>query len=82
MSQTKRNYKGKEYPDKTRRKWKDKKFMGFRDGARSRDKHPNPKKGIDFVNYGWPFEIRVKSVIKQKIQNDLDKEKLMEQYEY
>lgn len=82
MSRTKRDYKGEEYPEKTRKKLKDKKFMGFRDGARSRDKHPNPKKGIDFVNYGWPLELRAKSVIKQKIQDELDEEKLMEQYEY
>lgn len=82
MSRTKRNYKGEEYLEKSRRKQKDKKFFGFREGSRSRDEHPNPKKGIDFINYGWPLELRAKSVIKQKIQDDLDREVLMNHYEY
>jgi hypothetical protein len=71
MSRTKRNYKGEEYPDKTRKNRKEKKFMGFREGHNHLSDHPNPKKGVDFINYGWPLELRAKSVIKQKIQDDM-----------
>lgn len=81
MSRTKRNYKGEEYPDKTRKKWKEKKFMGFREGHNHLSDLSNPKKGVDFINYGWPLELRTKSVIKQKIQDELDNE-IMNEYEY
>lgn len=70
---------GEKFPSKSsKRKYNaksHKKFMGFREGDRS---NPNAKKGEDFVNYGYPFEIRHKSEIKQHIQDELTKAELDE----
>jgi len=64
---------GEKFPRKSRRKLKDSKFFGFRYGDA---KKPNAKKGVDFINDGYPFETRHKSVIKQKIENDITNEEL------
>jgi len=66
---------GKVFPRKSRRKPKDKKFFGHRYGDGST---PNAKKGEDFMNDGYPFELRHKSVIKQKIEDDILKEKIID----
>jgi hypothetical protein len=73
MSRSKENYKGKIYPKKSRRKPKDEKFFGFREGDGS---VPNAVKDEDYTNYGWPFETRHKSVIKQKIQDEQTKKEI------
>jgi hypothetical protein len=59
---------GQIFPKKSQKKKKDKKFFGFKSGDGS---GVNSKKGEDFVNYGYPLELRHKSVIKQKIMDDL-----------
>lgn len=65
---------GEVFPKKSRGKnGKGKKFFGFRYGDA---KKPNAKKGVDFINNGYPLELRHKSVIKQKIQDDLTREEL------
>ena len=65
---------GEQFPRKSRGKnGKDKKFFGFRYGDA---KKLFAKKGVDFINDGYPFETRHKSVIEQKIQDDLTKEEL------
>jgi len=66
---------GQKFPKKSRRKPKDKKFFGFREGDGS---DPNAIKNEDYLNYGWPSEGRVKSVIKQKIQDDITSNELKE----
>jgi len=52
--------------DKRRSKFR-KKFFGFREGDGS---DPNAKKGVDFMNYGYPSESRHKSEIITKIGKD------------
>jgi len=64
---------GQEFPSKSRRKPKDRKFFGHRYG--NADK-PNAKKGVEFMNEGYPLELRHKSVIKQKIADDVTKEEI------
>jgi len=65
---------GEVFPRKSRGKnGKGKKFFGHRYGDATK---PNAKKGVDFINDGYPFEVRHKSVIKQKIQDDINKEEL------
>ena len=76
MSQSRENYKGESYPKKSKKKPKDKKFFGFRYGS-GKDTHA--KKGEDFMNDGWPFETRNKTVIKQKIRDDMDRQILDEE---
>jgi hypothetical protein len=67
---------GEEFPRKSRGKnGKGKKFFGYRYGDAT---SPNAKKGEDFINDGYPFETRHKSVIEQKIADDLTKEMLEE----
>ena len=51
-----------------------KKFFGWREGDAT---SPNAIKGVDFINYGYPSERRHKSVIKQKIQDNIDKEDIV-----
>jgi hypothetical protein len=62
---------GQTFPRKSRKKAKDKKFFGHRYGDGST---LNAKKGEDFMNDGYPFELRHKSVIKQKIADEQTKE--------
>lgn len=65
---------GEQFPRKSRGKnGKGKKYFGERYGDATK---PNAKKGIDFINDGYPLELRHKSVIKQKMQDDLTKEEL------
>jgi hypothetical protein len=64
---------GKVVPRKSRKKLKDRKYFGNRYGDGST---PNAKKGVDFMNDGYPLELRHKSVIKQKIEDELLKEKI------
>lgn len=73
MSRTKeRNERtGELFPRKSRRKLKDRKYFGHRKGDGS---VPNAVKNEDYTNYGWPSELRRKEVIKQKIQDEIDKE--------
>jgi hypothetical protein len=67
---------GEKFPRKSRGKnGRGKKFFGWRYGDAT---SPNAKKGIDFINDGYPLEVRHKSVIKQKIQDDLTDEELLE----
>ena len=61
---------GKEFPKKSIRGRKDKKFFGLREGDGS---SPNAVKNEDYMNYGWPNEGRPKSVILQKMRDDEDK---------
>ena len=72
------------------RKASDKKFFGFTSGAHSRGitdreivdgkvvytkSDRAPKKGEDFVKYGWPMETRKKKVIRDKeTKESLDEE--------
>ena len=53
-----------------------KKFFGFRDGYT--DGMSNPKKGENFVNYGYPSDRRNKVEIKQHIENEIVLELLNE----
>lgn len=64
---------GQLFPKKSRRKPKDQKFFGFREGDGS---VPNAVKNVDYLNHGWPNEGRVKSVIEQKIMDDLTKKEI------
>jgi hypothetical protein len=64
---------GQVFPKKSQKKRKDKKHFGFRYGDGS---NPNSKKGVDFINDGYPLELRHKSTIKQKIMDDLTNEEL------
>jgi hypothetical protein len=64
---------GEEFPRKSLKKWKDKKYFGHREGD---DKKPHAKKNVDFMNYGYPMELRHRSVIKNKILNQISKEEL------
>jgi hypothetical protein len=66
---------GQTFPKKSRRGRRDKKFFGFRKGDGS---VPNAVKNEDYINYGWPSEGRAKSVIKQKIQDELDNKQINE----
>ena len=67
---------GEKFPRKSRgNNGKGKKFFGFRYGDA---KKPNAKKGVDFINDGYPLELRHKSVIKQHIQDELTEEELNE----
>jgi hypothetical protein len=66
MSNTYHKFKGKKYPQKCKKKPKDKKFFGFTDGTHSRSEELVPKKLEQFVKYGWPYETRSKKVIKYK----------------
>jgi hypothetical protein len=61
---------GEIFPDKSRKKLKNKKFFGFKSG------NGKGKKGVDFINYGYPLELRHRSVIKQHIQDELTKDEL------
>jgi hypothetical protein len=64
---------GKNYPKKSRRKLKDQKYFGERYGDGSR---PGAKKGEDFMNHGYPMELRHHKVIKNKIMRDVTDEML------
>ena len=65
---------GEKFPRKSRGKnGKGKKFFGFRYGNANK---LNAKKGVDFINDGWPLELRHKSVIEQHIQDEITKEDL------
>ena len=61
---------GESFPAKTRKKWKDKKFFGFKSGNKK------GKKNVDFIQYGYPLELRHRSQIKQHIQDELTKKEL------
>ena len=74
MSKTVKEYKGKTYKAKDRKKWKEKKYFGETSGAHSRSTNPQPKKGKDFIKYGWPFELRKGKVIKN-LQKERDADK-------
>lgn len=79
MSDTNKEYKGKSYkPRKQDNKKKnkgDKKFFGNTSGTHSKSTEAQPKKGEQFVKYGWPFETRNKSVIKNgELEKEADKE--------
>jgi len=52
-----------------------KKFFGWRKGDGS---VPNAVKNEDYINYGYPFDVRPKNVIKQHIQDEVTKEQLKE----
>jgi hypothetical protein len=80
MSRTKeRNERTGEYfPKKSRRKLKDRKYFGHRKGDGS---VPNAVKNEDYINYGWPCDLRGKDVIKLKIQNELAKKEIDEYQE-
>lgn len=64
---------GQVFPKKSSKKSKNKKHFGNRYGDGS---NPHAKKGVDFINDGYPFELRHKSVIKQKMMDDLTNEEL------
>ena len=75
-----KNNKGETFPkqykgfNKRRSKFR-KKFFGFREGDGS---DSTAKKGVDFMNYGYPSESRHISEIKKKITDDQTKEMLKE----
>ena len=52
--------------DKRRSKFR-RKFFGYRKGDGS---VPNAVKNEDYINYGYPMEVRHKSEIKKKIDED------------
>lgn len=65
---------GEVFPKKSRGKnGKGKKYFGERYGNATK---PNAVKGVDFINDGYPLELRHKSVIKQKIADDITREEL------
>jgi len=64
---------GEEFPRKARRKLKDRKYFGTRYGDGSK---PNAKKNVDFLNYGYPMELRKKSVIKNKIMDEISQKEM------
>lgn len=66
---------GEVFPKKSRRRSKDHKYFGHRygEGEGKTPVRPEAKKGVDFVMYGYPFELRHKSVILQKMRDDEDK---------
>ena len=66
---------GEVFPKRSRRKSKDHKYFGHRygEGEGKNPVRPEAKKGVDFVMYGYPFELRHKSVILQKMRDDEDK---------
>ena len=64
MGKTTKTYKGKKHTAKDRKRWKDKKYFGETSGTHSKSDNPQPKKGEQFVKYGWPLELRKGKVIK------------------
>ena len=66
---------GKEFPKKSKGKnGKNKKFFGWREGY---PKDPvNAKKGIDFMNYGYPVENRSKGMLQRHIEDEMLKSEL------
>jgi len=74
MGKTTKKYKGKTYKAKDRKKTKEKKYFGQTDGAHSRSENPQPKKGEDFIKYGWPLELRKGKVLKN-LQKERDADK-------
>ena len=78
MSRSKERYKGENFPKKSRRKLKDRKYFGHRKGDGS---VPNAVKNEDYINYGWPMDLRGKDVIKLKIQEELAKKEINEYQE-
>ena len=67
-----KNNRGEIFPkqykgfDKRRSKFR-RKFFGYRKGDGS---VPNAVKNEDYINYGYPMEVRHKSEIKKKIEED------------
>ena len=86
MSNTKKKFKGESYRPKDRKKLKDKMWFGFTDGTHRpviAVKDGNRifgdeamVKGKDFIKYGWPFEIRHKSVIRRNLLEKEAKEQI------
>ena len=70
---------GERFPQKSDKKRKSakatKKWFGFREGDGSK---VNAIKGIDFMNYGYPQDLRCRSVKKQLIQDRITKQELVE----
>jgi len=56
------------------KKHKNKKFFGFTDGYRP--KFSIKTKGVDYIKYGYPFNVRTRAEIVRKAQEDLDKEEI------
>ena len=72
---------GEKVPRKSRGKnGKGRKYFGHRygEGEGWMPVRPEAKKGVDFVMYGYPSEVRHKSVIEQHIQDEITKEELEE----
>jgi hypothetical protein len=75
-----KNNRGEIFPkiykgfDKRRSKFR-RKFFGYRKGDGS---VPNAVKNEDYINYGYPMEIRHKSEVEKKINDDINKEMLKE----
>jgi len=85
MSRTQRTHKGETYRQCKERKRYDKKEFGHTDGQHSRGLYDHhweggklihiktdraPIKGVDFVKYGYPFDLRHKDVIIHKLQRE------------
>jgi len=66
---------GEEFPKKSRKKLKDIKFFGWRYGD---GKKLGAKKGEDFINDGWPFETRHKTVIDNKIKKEIANKEILD----
>ena len=71
---------GEEYPQKTDKKRMtkangkgDKKFFGYRHGDGS---DPNAVKGKDFLNYGYPDDLRCRAVKRQNMADKITEEEL------
>jgi len=89
MGKTTKNYKGKTYKAKDRKKTKEKKYFGETSGSHSQGLYDReivdgktvykksdraPKKGEDFIKYGWPLELRKGKVLKNlQKKRDADK---------
>ncbi len=61
-------YKGSKTPRKDKKKWLDKKFFGYTDGAHSRSEEKIPTPFVHYVKYGWKQSknSQHKSILKNK----------------
>lgn len=67
---------GEKFPRKSRGKnGKNKKFFGYRYGDATT---PHAKKGIGFINDGYPFDVRSKGMLQIHIEDEMLKNDLKE----
>ena len=71
--------KSRERSKDSKRNKKDSKFFGWREGDGS---DPNAKKGEDFMNYGYPSEVRHRKVIRRHIEDEITRSELKQIKDY